>query len=629
MSKRKTATVDRKPEIFAALEQFKEGDRVFNRLTKQHGYFHSPNYSNAMPECWVKYQRLLDDEWRLTIETPTDPLSLELCSDAKCFFVEYATNELLGEVECLDTSTFSPELGDLPLPQNEPEELTQPSSLKMTQMPSESLEATGDISPSTQTSDPTNQNKNLMLPPSASPAQIHPSLEIEKESMENLALSGLKPCESSMNASPDLSLSKTPQDYSIEEWEQSFKAYPKAGIFANGRLFPQQPLERPIAEKGYLSLPTLTSGDKTPNSRPAGQTKCEIWFRKKGLLADSQCLSPQMMALLQGFPKDWTKCLWESQEENLVELKADTSTGDVFAPPKQELSGNESNTSIISLPELSIDEERDLAHLERKVERAFYEAGKALEEIRDRKLYRASHKTFENYCKDRFGYSRRKADYAIAASCVVDNLRKVGGDGLLPPSFSREEMRTNCSQILPTNECQVRNLINLEPDEQRQIWQEAVEQSNGKIPTGAKVKGIVERLKEKNFIPLRQRSELSVGDVVKVKAQGNSTLRPYDGYWGIIERISDYFYHLCISVKNEVIQCKGDEVKRQDLTSVDRQKFIEISDRIKKLQKTCELDDADDGLLELMQRRTVWTDRQLLLLKRMEEDYGINKCSQI
>ena len=37
--------------------------------------------------------------------------------------------------------------------------------------------------------------------------------------------------------------------------------------------------------------------------------------------------------------------------------------------------------------------------LQRKVERAFFEAGKALAELRDRRLYRSTHKTFEEYCK--------------------------------------------------------------------------------------------------------------------------------------------------------------------------------------------------------------------------------------
>ncbi len=56
------------------------------------------------------------------------------------------------------------------------------------------------------------------------------------------------------------------------------------------------------------------------------------------------------------------------------------------------------------------------------MERAFHEAGKALLELRDRRLYRSTHKTFEEYCKDRFGYSRRQPYYLIDAAAVVDNL---------------------------------------------------------------------------------------------------------------------------------------------------------------------------------------------------------------
>ncbi|WP_442938512.1 hypothetical protein [Nostoc sp.] len=50
-------------------------------------------------------------------------------------------------------------------------------------------------------------------------------------------------------------------------------------------------------------------------------------------------------------------------------------------------------------------EERDRLYLERKVELAFFEAGKALMKLRyelrpalgDRSLYRSTHKTFEEY----------------------------------------------------------------------------------------------------------------------------------------------------------------------------------------------------------------------------------------
>ncbi|RCJ36258.1 hypothetical protein A6770_40610 [Nostoc minutum NIES-26] len=53
---------------------------------------------------------------------------------------------------------------------------------------------------------------------------------------------------------------------------------------------------------------------------------------------------------------------------------------------------NPANATIdvpaVEVPELTEDEQRDRLHLERKVERAFFEAGKALAELRDRRLYR-------------------------------------------------------------------------------------------------------------------------------------------------------------------------------------------------------------------------------------------------
>ena len=101
-------------------------------------------------------------------------------------------------------------------------------------------------------------------------------------------------------------------------------------------------------------------------------------------------------------------------------------------------------------------EEADLRHrLELKVERAFYEAGKALSELRDRRLYRSNHKNFEEYCHERFGMKRIYAHYLIAAAMVVDNLS------------------SGCSQIVNiflTNESQCSTLTNLVTMEQRIVW---------------------------------------------------------------------------------------------------------------------------------------------------------------
>ncbi|WP_375507104.1 hypothetical protein [uncultured Nostoc sp.] len=69
--------------------------------------------------------------------------------------------------------------------------------------------------------------------------------------------------------------------------------------------------------------------------------------------------------------------------------------------------------------ELTQEEQSDRLHLERQVEKAFYLAGKALTQLQDRKLYRSTHKTFEEYCRERFGFERRYPYRLIESTVVV------------------------------------------------------------------------------------------------------------------------------------------------------------------------------------------------------------------
>lgn len=88
---------------------------------------------------------------------------------------------------------------------------------------------------------------------------------------------------------------------------------------------------------------------------------------------------------------------------------------------------SESSLNIIAQPileDLSHDESHDRLALEMRVERAFYQAGCALRELRDRRLYRSTHNSFEQYCQDRFGYTRRRGDLLINSAMIVDNLKQ-------------------------------------------------------------------------------------------------------------------------------------------------------------------------------------------------------------
>jgi phage N-6-adenine-methyltransferase len=119
-----------------------------------------------------------------------------------------------------------------------------------------------------------------------------------------------------------------------------------------------------------------------------------------------------------------------------------------------------------------------LAALEAVIERGlqtFVEVGNALLEIRDSRLYRESHATFEEYCRERWGWSRQRANQLIDAAGVMQNLTTM--------------------VVTPKTERQTRELIGLESELQREVWQAAVRLSKTGQPTAREIGGVIARLK--------------------------------------------------------------------------------------------------------------------------------------
>lgn len=107
-------------------------------------------------------------------------------------------------------------------------------------------------------------------------------------------------------------------------------------------------------------------------------------------------------------------------------------------------------------PELTRPEVATLADCERVIEagqRTFVEVGQALLKIRDSRLYRAEHDTFEAYCLSRWGMARSHAHRLIDAAVVTQNLSPTGDT--------------------PKTERVVRPLTKLEPAQQREAWTKA------------------------------------------------------------------------------------------------------------------------------------------------------------
>ncbi len=100
----------------------------------------------------------------------------------------------------------------------------------------------------------------------------------------------------------------------------------------------------------------------------------------------------------------------------------------------------------------------ELEQCERQLDlhkRSWIEAGKALEQIRRKRLYRGQFKTFEAYCQKRWGMTRAYTDRLINASSSAQIL------GILTPMGGISERS-------------IRPLTSLDPDDQRAAWSEAL-----------------------------------------------------------------------------------------------------------------------------------------------------------
>jgi hypothetical protein len=233
--------------------------------------------------------------------------------------------------------------------------------------------------------------------------------------------------------------------------------------------------------------------------------------------------------------------------------------------------------SAVEVEELSEEEQRDRLHLERRVERAVFEAGKALTELRDRRLYRSTHKTFEDYCRERFGYSRRQPYLLMDAAVVFDNLL---------------EKCDPLDQVLPTNERQVRPMTKLEPQEQQEVWLRAVEVAGGKVPTGRIVKDVVQTIMERTQVP----NTYQIGEVCLLIAKDNPDLRGKGGCWGIVNHVGEF--SCTVTMWDGEYTIRIDHLKPLNYLELECQEMQLICDRIRRLRENENLEDAPSAMLK-------------------------------
>lgn len=305
------------------------------------------------------------------------------------------------------------------------------------------------------------------------------------------------------------------------------------------------------------------------------------------------------------------------------------STDEKLLPNQNDSATSHAEIAVSSeLTELSTDEWRDRIFLERQVEKAFYAAAKALKEIRDRRLYRSTHSTFENYCRSRFGFTNRHVNYLIAGSLVVENLMGTNNSQIKTQDQTRtngsqieipEGKRTNGSQILPTSERQVRPLVSLEPEEQRLAWQQAVEQAGGKIPSGRQVQDIVDKIRERTKVP----NPYHVGEVCILLPKDNPELKGKSGCWGVITHVGDY--SCTIETWDTEYTVKIEHLKSLELLDEECQFMQQLCLRLRRLHQIENRDSAVDWLCSGLgkQPKPYLSPLQSKLLNLVEQEYGL------
>lgn len=131
------------------------------------------------------------------------------------------------------------------------------------------------------------------------------------------------------------------------------------------------------------------------------------------------------------------------------------------------------STEIVAVDTLPPAEADRLEHLEAVIDRGiqtFVEVGLALAEIRDRRLYRVEHCTFEDYCRERWGWSRQHAYRQIQAAEVARQMSPMG-------------------DTVPATERVARALVPVLEEERPRVWAEAqaAAEAEGREVTAADV----------------------------------------------------------------------------------------------------------------------------------------------
>lgn len=218
----------------------------------------------------------------------------------------------------------------------------------------------------------------------------------------------------------------------------------------------------------------------------------------------------------------------------------------------------------------------------------FMEVGGALTVIRDQRLYRASHKTFEEYCREKWDMTGRRARQLCAAAGVVRNLLEERNPEAVQSPKSKvqspEDDRNGRAQMAdgkepedelglfannglklqqavdrltkpeplpkPTSERQVRALSSLPREEQLPTWQDAIDRAEGRKVTARDVEEAVRNRSPKSNV----QSPKSDGEsrIEKILAEAERTVIQIRRLQDLIDRTDTPMVRYCESAVQSI-----------------------------------------------------------------------------
>ena len=308
------------------------------------------------------------------------------------------------------------------------------------------------------------------------------------------------------------------------------------------------------------------------------------------------------------------------------------------------------------LETLTPDEERDRLHLERKVERALYEQGKALQQLRDRKLYRSTHSSWETYLRERFDMGRHYANNIIAAIGYVENIARhylekltvvtpghqshpEGETPKLPRQIAevKAEMVTGGHQtniplawdrlpddiVLPTKEKQIRAFRNVPEERHGETWEAIVNENNGRPPSGPQVEAAVRRLerqyRSEEIVP----NPFTIGQACIIRAKNHPDQRSFNSFPAIVLEANEYTCQVKTGLGEHLIPHQA--LESLDITAAEEEMVRKRLDRLARLSQVAQLDPLADRMIRELSKQSEpylspFQEQALLFL---EEQHGL------